>query len=51
MILSQLKCADDPREFHRALHRQMEKFSQERSQRKSNPVSSDSMSSGDIDLF
>lgn len=43
--------ADDPREFHRALHTRMEEFCQARTQRKSNPVSSNSMDSGDIDLF
>lgn len=43
--------ADDPREFHRALHTRMEEFRDARTQRKSNPVSSNSMDSGDIDLF
>ncbi len=43
--------ADDPREFHQALHLRMQEFVEARSQRKSNPVSSNSMSSGDIDLF
>lgn len=43
--------ADDPRDFHKALHSQMEEFRTARMQRKSNPVSSNSMSSGDIDLF
>ncbi|WP_414674795.1 methyl-accepting chemotaxis protein [Marinospirillum sp.] len=43
--------ADDPRDFHQALHSQMEEFRTARMQRKSNPVSSNSMSSGDIDLF
>lgn len=43
--------ADDPREFHKALHHRMEEFRNARTQRKSNPVSSDSMASGDIDLF
>ena len=43
--------ADDPREFHKALHERMEEFRSARLQRKSNPVSSSSMVSGDIDLF
>ncbi len=43
--------ADDPREFHRALHQRMEEFREARTQRKPNPVSSNSMESGDIDLF
>ncbi|NLW03618.1 MAG: chemotaxis protein [Pseudomonadaceae bacterium] len=43
--------ADDPRDFHRALHQRMEEFREARLQRKSNPVSSSSMVSGDIDLF
>ena len=43
--------ADDPREFHKALHTRMEEFRDARTQRKSNPVSSNSMDSGDIDLF
>lgn len=43
--------ADDPRDFHTALHARMEEFRNARTQRKSNPVSSDSMDSGDIDLF
>ncbi len=43
--------ADDPRDFHKALHERMEEFRMARIQRKSNPVSSNSMDSGDIDLF
>lgn len=43
--------ADDPRDFHKALHERMEEFRTARMQRKSNPVSSNSMDSGDIDLF
>ncbi|WP_425434192.1 methyl-accepting chemotaxis protein [Marinospirillum celere] len=43
--------ADDPHQFHAALHRSIENFSRAREERKSNPVSSSSMASGDIDLF
>lgn len=43
--------ADDPHQFHEALHRSLENFQKARQERKSNPVSSSSMDSGDIDLF
>lgn len=43
--------ADDARDFHQALNKQMQEFREARSQRKSNPVSSSSMDSGEIDLF
>lgn len=43
--------ADDPHRFHEALRQSVESFSRAREERKSNPVSSSSMSSGDIDLF
>lgn len=43
--------ADDPHQFHEALHRSIDHFKQAREERKSNPVSSSSMDSGDIDLF
>lgn len=43
--------ADDPHTFHEALRHRVEEFRNARSQRKSNPVSSNSMDSGDIDLF
>jgi len=43
--------ADDPHQFHEALHRSIDNFKRAREERKSNPVSSSSMDSGDIDLF
>lgn len=43
--------ADDPHQFHEALHLSLENFKKARQERKSNPVSSSSMDSGDIDLF
>ena len=43
--------ADDPHQFHEALHRSIDNFKKAREERKSNPVSSSSMDSGDIDLF
>lgn len=52
LLVDALKAgADDPHTFHEALRHQVEEFRQARSQRKSNPVSSNSMDSGDIDLF
>ena len=43
--------ADDPHQFHTALIQSIEQFKKAREERKSNPVSSSSMESGDIDLF
>lgn len=43
--------AGDAHVFHEALRNKAEAFRQARSERKSNPVSSQSMDSGDIDLF
>ncbi|WP_425434763.1 methyl-accepting chemotaxis protein [Marinospirillum alkaliphilum] len=52
LLVDALKAgADDPHAFHEALRAQVETFRKARSERKSNPVSSDSMTSGDIDLF
>ncbi len=45
------KGADDPHQFHTALIASIEQFKKAREERKSNPVSSSSMDSGDIDLF
>nr|WP_114416465.1 methyl-accepting chemotaxis protein [Marinospirillum perlucidum] len=43
--------ADDPHQFHAALRESLDNFRRAREERKSNPVSSNSMDSGDIDLF
>ena len=52
LLVEALKAgADDPHTFHEALRHRVEEFREARSQRKSNPVSSNSMDSGDIDLF
>ncbi len=52
MLVEALKQgADDPQQFHALLKETVEEYQSQRKERRSNPVSSQSMDSGDIDLF